>query len=478
MNTASKIMSGFIARTSIVLILLVAWWLFQTPSVQAAGPVCTVGASGATYTTIQAAVNDTGCATINVAAGTYTENLKIGRNVAINGATNGSTIVDGNNAGSVVVIQHPEYRLLSVQLTRLTFQHGNASQLQTAGGVSVFNANVDVVNSTVRDNYAENGGGGLHIVDGTLTIANSTITKNRGRFTSGLFVRTGSATLLNSTMAWNSGGGGGAIQNEWGTMTLKNSIVANNDSVVNCYRTVIDGGHNLISDSSCGGIPATDPKLDPNGIQNNGGPTGTIALLAGSPAIDAGDDTLCKAAPVNALDQRGSTRPKGARCDIGAVEMFLLSAPNAAGRVVAWGENAFGRTTVPAGLNAVAVAGGFHHSLALKADGTVVGWGWNQYNQLNVPAGLNDAVAIAAGDAHSLALRSNGTVLAWGYPSYGINTVPAGLSEVVAIAAGSYHNVALKADGTVVVWGRLLPVCSTNGPDCSAACGAQFSVSC
>lgn len=126
-----------------------------------------------------------------------------------------------------------------------------------------------------------------------------------------------------------------------------------------------------------------------------------------------------------------------------------------AGRVVAWGDSTFGKTAVPAGLsNVVAVAGGSHHSLALKGDGTVVAWGWNQYNQTNVPAGLNDAVAIAAGDAHSLALRSNGTVLAWGYPSYGVNTVPAGLNNVVAIAAGSYHNLALKADGTVAAWGQ------------------------
>ncbi len=75
--------------------------------------------------------------------------------------------------------------------------------------------------------------------------------------------------------------------------------------------------------------------------------------------------------------------------------------------VVSWGS----QTNVPTGLsNAVAVAGGHVHSLALCADGSVVIWG----SQTNVPVVLSKAVAVSAGYHHSLVLRVDGTVAAWG----------------------------------------------------------------
>lgn len=89
--------------------------------------------------------------------------------------------------------------------------------------------------------------------------------------------------------------------------------------VANAYGTFTDAGYNLSSDNT----PAlsgtshnvTDPKL--GSLADNGGPTRTMLLLAGSPAINAGGDA-CLAA-----DQRGFPRPWGAHCDIGAVEMQL-----------------------------------------------------------------------------------------------------------------------------------------------------------
>jgi uncharacterized repeat protein (TIGR02543 family) len=123
------------------------------------------------------------------------------------------------------------------------------------------------------------------------------------------------------------------------------------------------------------------------------------------------------------------------------------------GTVVAWGYNADGQTTVPPGLNnVIAVAGGGWHSLALQNNGTVVAWGNNEFGQTNVPSGLNNAVAIAGGYYHSLALQSSGTVMAWGYNGDGETTVPSGLNAV-AISAGYAHNLALKGNGTVVAWG-------------------------
>ncbi|MFL5803509.1 MAG: hypothetical protein ACJ8CR_17420, partial [Roseiflexaceae bacterium] len=71
---------------------------------RAAGPSCTVGAGGATYATIQAAIDDTGCTTINVAAGTYAEHMTIGRSLTLNGAGAGSTIIDGSETDRVLMI--------------------------------------------------------------------------------------------------------------------------------------------------------------------------------------------------------------------------------------------------------------------------------------------------------------------------------------------------------------------------------------
>jgi hypothetical protein len=57
------------------------------------------------------------------------------------------------------------------------------------------------------------------------------------------------------------------------------------------------------------------------------------------------------------------------------------------GEVEAWGANTFGQTNVPLNLtNVVAIAGGWHHSVALKRDGTVVAWGDNDKGQPNVPS--------------------------------------------------------------------------------------------
>jgi RHS repeat-associated protein len=137
-------------------------------------------------------------------------------------------------------------------------------------------------------------------------------------------------------------------------------------------------------------------------------------------------------------------------------------------------------STVPVqaqGLSGVtAVAGGWVHSLALRADGTVAAWGADNVYQLgdgpltaNVAtpktvAGLSGVVAIAAGSGHSVALKADGTVWAWGGNASGqvgdgtlTNRqtpfrVP-GLSGVTAIAAGFDFTLALKGDGTVWSWG-------------------------
>ena len=137
--------------------------------------------------------------------------------------------------------------------------------------------------------------------------------------------------------------------------------------------------------------------------------------------------------------------------------LFLLTSLTHAGNyVVAWGDNTYGKTNVPASAtNVIAVAAGSMQSLALLSDGTVAGWGYAPAS--TVPQGLSNVVAIAAGDGQNLALKNDGTLVAWGYSSgstYAAKTnVPPGLSNIVAIACGDHHNLVLKADGTIYAWG-------------------------
>ena len=85
--------------------------------------------------------------------------------------------------------------------------------------------------------------------------------------------------------------------------------------------------NNLVEDGSCASPLNVDPNLDP--LSDNGGLTHTFALLANSPAIDAGDDTVCDDNPgPNNLDQRGNARPNGGHCDIGAYEYVDTTAPS------------------------------------------------------------------------------------------------------------------------------------------------------
>lgn len=125
------------------------------------------------------------------------------------------------------------------------------------------------------------------------------------------------------------------------------------------------------------------------------------------------------------------------------------------GTVAAWGNNFYGQANVPAGLvGVVAIAAGGHLSLALRSDGVVVAWGYNEHQQTVVPAAASGVVAIATGGPHALALRRDGSVIAWGSNTDGQCTVPPGLSNVISVQAGNAHSLALKADGTVVAWGR------------------------
>ncbi|MCF7816561.1 MAG: SUMF1/EgtB/PvdO family nonheme iron enzyme [Kiritimatiellales bacterium] len=122
--------------------------------------------------------------------------------------------------------------------------------------------------------------------------------------------------------------------------------------------------------------------------------------------------------------------------------------------IVAWGDNYYKQTVVPSNVvNAVALAAGGFHGLALLADGNIVTWGDNYYHQCDVPAAASNVLSIAAGDAHSLAVLSNGTVVAWGDNYYQQGNVPLSATNIVVAAGGVEHSLALGDDGHVVAWG-------------------------
>ena len=149
------------------------------------------------------------------------------------------------------------------------------------------------------------------------------------------------------------------------------------------------------------------------------------------------------------------------------------------GTVEAWGNDYYGQANVPAGLiGATAVAAGWGHSVALT-NGGVAAWGENTSGQLVVPLGASsNVVAISASLDHSLALRSDGKVLAWGSNSNGQCNLPSLLKSSQAVAAGWAHSLSLAADGTVQAWGDntygqcSIPPILTNGSSMATAIAA------
>lgn len=178
--------------------------------------------------------------------------------------------------------------------------------------------------STLNANLAngsggDQGGGAIFNDGGSLQVSNSTVSGNHAVTSGGgLLNGSGNTSLTNVTVYENSAdNGAGGISNN-GTMSIANSIVAHTDADGADCSNVSAGTFNLDSDGTCQAALTADPMLGP--LQNNGGSTMTHALLSGSPAIDAADDTVCAASPINNVDQRGESRPDGDSCDLGAYE--------------------------------------------------------------------------------------------------------------------------------------------------------------
>ncbi|MFK5970718.1 MAG: choice-of-anchor Q domain-containing protein [Candidatus Marithrix sp.] len=202
-------------------------------------------------------------------------------------------------------------------ISNIVTGNGGAIRLNNNASRTLF-----IENSTFINNSANRGGAIDNDWAGGTTIRNSTFFNNTTT-SSGGTIRSNTSNLIieNSTF---SDGNNNTI-NSFGskTFTLKNSILANNtDGTVDCKNTAtlsISTNNLIESNNGCGTpILTADPML--SSLTDNGGDTQTMALLPGSPAINAGDNTTCEA-----TDQRRETRPKHTTCDIGAYEYELLA---------------------------------------------------------------------------------------------------------------------------------------------------------
>ncbi len=278
---------------------------------------------------------------LNVVGGTFSGNVANDTGGAIRDEdtlTVAAAIFSGNNApnsGGAI------YAKQGATITTTTFA-GNFTTTSgaTFGGGAIY-AELDstvVKGCTFNSNTGSNGGAiSIPLGNGaSLDVTNSTFSANSAVAKGGAVFASGPTRISSSTLAGNLAGGaamGGAIYRSGDVVTITNSILTSSGASGNCAGGVTNGGDNISDDASCAFGSSTGangktigdnivPSLSPLGLQNNGGPTQTLALQPESPAIDAVPNGK---ANCPGIDQRGFSRPdaedglEGA-CDIGAFE--------------------------------------------------------------------------------------------------------------------------------------------------------------
>ena len=215
----------------------------------------------------------------------------------------------------------------SLDITDSTIQNNSSPDSSAIHGTS---ATISITYSTIRNNYSTRGATIYN--DNSLNILNSTIAGNTSEGNGGILnygdVFIASSTLANSGIPAN-------IEHRYGSITIQDSIL---DAVpnlagtsYNCFlypaeQPWISYGYNIISDDTCpatgaGDLINTDPML--GALDWWGGPTMTLPLLLGSPAINHRDDNCLLWETFLVIDdQRYYPRPD-AHCDTGAFEGFI-----------------------------------------------------------------------------------------------------------------------------------------------------------
>jgi len=237
-------------------------------------------------------------------------------NLATNGSGGAISGVGSANPGALTIDE-------------CTFVSNTATQ--SGGAIDLSGVNLTILSSTFVDNLADglgdsgggNGGGAIFLGAGLATILDCTFANNGAPFGSGGAISNSSGasyTIESCTFAYNtSGASGGAIFSGPVTMSLVNTLVADNNSPngPDIFGPIFSQGNNLFGDTNgLSGIARSDlQNVNPllGKLQDNGGPTETIALDAGSPALDAGNP-----APAPSVDQRGVAR--GLLVNIGAYQ--------------------------------------------------------------------------------------------------------------------------------------------------------------
>ncbi len=226
---------------------------------------------------------------------------------------------------------------VSLTDSTITGNKGSGSS-DKGGGAYVVKGALNVLRCAFVANTAAGEGGGIANDNGDVNIINSTFWSNDSKTNGGaIYNQQGQLTVTASTIA-NGQGGGGIVGTQQSSSRVRGTIVAENTDG-NCKR-VTNAGYNISNDDTCGFGNRTrangltigdnvDPKLTNLGF--NGGPTQTVPLGTGSPAIGAIPLTDCTGqvqpkAPIT-TDQRSFGRPSPDHpnsCDIGAFEAGAL----------------------------------------------------------------------------------------------------------------------------------------------------------
>jgi hypothetical protein len=211
---------------------------------------------------------------------------------------------------------------------------GNTARLAGGGiGVSTSGSGVQVLleRSTVSDNTTTNSNGGgvfTNTALSSLTVRNSTVTENSASSIGGglMAMSTGTITLEHATVVDNDAPETANVRHQAGALTSFGSVIAlpqgGGDDCDTFSGATVSQGYNFSSADTCGFGPGAgdqdsggNPVLGPLGPI--GGPTAGRTPLAGSPLVSAIPPAAC----TQPIDQAGATRPLGAGCEIGSVEI-------------------------------------------------------------------------------------------------------------------------------------------------------------
>ncbi len=293
---------------------------------------CTVSGNSAVY---GGGLNSHGALTLNYCA--VSNNLASSCGGGLENFNGTTTLTDSTVSGNKASNEYGGGLFCLGGQTTLTNCTVSGNQAGESGGGMYNRGAVTLVDCTVSGNVAHRRGGGLSDTQGTTTLTNCTISGNSATTNGGGINSNFSSvtTLTDCTVSGNfTSGSGGGLSIITGTISLGNTIVTGNTAAYSdpdVFGTFASQGNNLIGmiDGSSGWV-TSGPNADLTGtiaaplnpllapLGNYGGPTQTMALLPGSPAIDAGSNLLIPSGVTT--DQSGSARTVNGTVDIGAFE--------------------------------------------------------------------------------------------------------------------------------------------------------------